>query len=70
MKNDYLMAVEGIKKHLVRKTEPNGYVYTGSYSGMNQGGFRFEMVGMRLCSVPWSVLTDHLHRLAILLDIF
>jgi hypothetical protein len=46
LKNDYLEAVEGVKKHLIRKTEPNGYVYTGSFAGLNQGGFRFEMVCM------------------------
>ena len=44
LKQDYLEAVDGIKKHLLRYSVPSKYAFVGSYNSMTARHFRNEMV--------------------------
>ena len=43
-KADYVQAVDGMKKHLLRYTEPSRLAFMGALSSVNSRSFRAEMV--------------------------
>ena len=60
LKTDYLEAVEGIRKHLLRYTHPNHFAFVGSlYS--DQIMFKNDMVGRILLSQISFIDINHLY---------
>ena len=45
-KADYVQAVDGMKKHLLRYTEPSRLAFMGALSSVNSRSFRAEMVSI------------------------
>lgn len=63
LKNDYLIAVEGMKKHLLRYSKPQGLAFVGSLSSMSpRASFRNEMEHLS-CFLPGTLALGVLHGL-------
>lgn len=62
LRNDYLKAVDGIKKHLLRFTPRSGLAYVGSYSDWYSRHFRTVMDHLA-CFFPGTLALGVLHGL-------
>lgn len=56
LRNDYLKAVDGIKKHLLRFTPRSGLAYVGSYSDWYSRHFRTVMVSQCHILLNWEIV--------------
>lgn len=62
LKEDYLMAVDGIRKHLLRYTTKSGLAFVGSYSTWASKSFNAEMDHLT-CFLPGTLALGVLHGL-------
>lgn len=63
LKNDYLEAIEGMKKHLLRHSKPSGYAFAGSLTSMSPlASFRNEMEHLT-CFLPGTLALGVIHGL-------
>ena len=59
LKQDYLDAVDGIKKHLYKQTEPNHWAFVGAYHSMVSHHFRMEMEHLA-CFLPGTLALGYI----------